>query len=172
MLPVFVIFGGIVIVMAIIAHSGVSPVVGRVSGLDRAKGVHPELIQLLQAWNISGEFDVQVSPSGGGLRKSLQDTEFGSNATNLAETPHGRGGALDVWPIGFDPYKTLMSQPYVMEQMRIFGHFAKAKGFVWGGDWQNFKVTDAQKRGIDPPGDWPHIEMKNWRSLPFPPPEY
>lgn len=145
----------------------------RVRNRDAAAGVHPDLQGLLDAWDREGSFDVLVAPNGG-LRvdpaiQTLLATAGASRATTLSTTPHGRGAALDIWPVGFDAYGPLLSeQPEAQSQMREFGEFAKARGFVWGGDWTNFKQTQAQKDGLDPGGDWPHVEIAAWTSLPFP----
>lgn len=145
----------------------------RVRNRDAADGVHPDLLALLDAWDKDGTFDVIVAPNGG-LRTD-EDTQANlasgglSRATTLKTTPHGRGAALDVWPVGFNAYgPTLSEQPESMAQFTEFGAFAKARGLVWGGDWTNFKQSAAQKDGIDPGGDWPHVELASWTSLPFP----
>lgn len=133
-----------------------------------AAGVHPALQALLDAWEREGWFDVEVGTPfggfpGGGLRTAsdaggqLAACQQGlSGACTLAETPHGRGAALDIWPAGFVPTRDYASQPGTLELMRQFGQWAKTQGFDWGGDWAN--------------PDMPHVEMRGWRSLPFPPP--
>lgn len=135
-----------------------------------AEGVHPGMQALLDAWENEGWFDVEVGTPfagfpGGGLRlpsdaagqaKACQ--EGLSNACTLADTPHGRGAALDIWPVGFVPTKTYAQQPGMLEKMQEFGRWAASKGWVWGGNWSN--------------PDYPHVELKNWRALPYPPPDY
>lgn len=157
---------------------------GRMAGknvFDRhlAAGVHPSLIALLDLWDKEGWFPVRVSSWSGGLRtdaaaQAAQAAGGLSNATTLKQTPHGRGAALDIWPLGFNPNAaTLSEQPEAMDRMYQFAEWAKSKGgFVAGKDWVNFKTTPAQKAGADPAGDWPHLEIANWQSLPYPPPNY
>lgn len=132
----------------------------RVLHMERADGVDPRLIGLLKLWEREGSFVVQVAPDGG-LRigpeaqtKQLQFFTSGtSNAATLEQTPHGRGGAIDVWPLTYNggPEVTALAD----SQFRAFGEWAESKGFVWGGRWTK-------------PYDRPHIEVMNWRALPMP----
>lgn len=148
---------------------------GLVHRRDLARGVHPSLQALLDAWELEGWFPVTIAHGTygpityvGGLRSSAsqQASTAGaglSRASTLASTPHGRGAALDVWPVGFDPTKPFSAQPNMQQLMQAFGEFAERRGLVWGGRWVNFKPA-----GAEVAGDWPHVEVKNWRSLPFP----
>lgn len=151
---------------------------GRVLERARAAGVAPELVALLDAWDVSGPHAVLVAPYGG-LRTTQEDqsklAELGmSAATNLATTPHGRGAALDVWPVAFlahvprswggtaSRWSTWdeVDEP-IKAQFATFGAFAEARGLQWGGRWRSSKY---------PSGDQPHVELPNWQRLPFPPP--
>jgi hypothetical protein len=137
-----------------------------------AAGVHPGMQALLDAWENEGWFDVMVGEPfagfpGGGLRTAADAAGQAaacqadlSNACTLADTPHGRGAALDIWPVGFVPTKSHAEQPLpgMLERMMEFGRWARSKGYEWGGDW------------ADP--DYPHVQLRAWRSLPFPPPVY
>jgi hypothetical protein len=142
---------------------------------ERASGVHPDLQALLDAWLQEGTFDISIGGGGGfpngGLRTQGDvDTAAAaglSNATELSQTAHGRGGAIDVWPAGFNPFRSFDEQPGMQDLMRSFGQWAQSKGFVWGGTFGGFYSSSARVTG-----DWPHVEMRNWRSLPFPPPDY
>lgn len=150
---------------------------GRVRARERAAGVLPELLALLDAWEAEGTHDVIVAPDGG-LRTdaALQATYAstgGSEASRLEDTPHGRGAALDVWPVAFLDYvpkalggnaarwATWAEVPdSVKVQFRAFGDFAKKRGLVWGGDWRSSTF---------PNGDQPHVQLRDWRSYPYPP---
>lgn len=143
---------------------------GRVLQRENARGVHLELQGLLDAWELEGTHQVLIPSSPwGGLRTSEAD-QAGyaggglSGAATLSATPHGRGGALDVWPVEFIHYVngTWAAVPELVKQkFATFGAFAEARGFVWGGRWRSATL---------PNGDQPHVEMRAWRSLPFPPP--
>lgn len=149
---------------------------GNVLMMDRARGVHPSLRALLEDWDRTGAHRVVVALNGG-LRSSA-DTQAElaaagmSNATTLQVTPHGRGGAIDVWPLSFLPHVPVSSggtalrwssweqlPQGVKDDFRVFGEWAEARGFKWGGRWRSAKF---------PNGDQPHIELANWSSLPFP----
>jgi hypothetical protein len=132
-----------------------------------ADGVHPAIRALLDAWEREGTHIVVIGGGGswpsGGLRvdESSQAAAAAaglSSAATLATTPHGRGAALDVWPEGFNPHRSFEEQPGMRELMVVFGEWAEAKGFAWGGRWAK--------------PDMPHVELRDWRSLPFPPPDY
>ena len=142
---------------------------------ELAAGVHPQLQALLDDWNANGTHPVRIGDNGGLRTDSLIQQAIAasglSKATNLATTAHGRGAALDVWPVGFNPNASFASQPAMMALMQVFGEFAEARGYKWGGRWQ-IKFTPEQKAGLAPPGDWPHVEMPDWVALPYPPPNY
>ena len=135
-----------------------------------AEGVTLTMQHLLDLWEVEGDFPVMVATPfagfpGGGLRTAADAAgqqaacEGGlSHACTLAQTPHGRGGALDIWPVGFDPLQTFDAQPYMFTLMKQFGQWAQSKGYTWGGTWST--------------PDYPHVEESDWQSLPFPPPEY
>lgn len=145
----------------------------RVLARDTARGIHSQLQMLLDEWEMYGPFDVTIGNlpgfPGGGLRTSEAGQAAAaaaglSTASTLASTPHGRGGAIDLWPSDFNPWLSWEQQPDRMKQKFYeIGAFAKARGFVWGGDWRSATF---------PYGDQPHIEMAGWRMLPFPPPSY
>lgn len=149
----------------------------RVLNRSAAYGVHPELKKFLDVWEERGPFDVEIGQiagyPGGGLRTAADAAGQAaacavnlSNACDLASTPHGRGGALDLWPVGFG-FNPGMSweqwTPEIKQAFQDIGEFAEAYGLTWGGRWRSDKM---------PHGDQPHVELKYWRSLPFPPPDY
>lgn len=164
---VLLLIGVAVMVMSLGATRG-----GRVTGgavfvyhRERADGVHPQLQQLLDAWAREGTHNVVVAdyPGPGGLRTDEAEqqelhADGLSGAASLIDTPHGRGAALDVHPEGFDPHRGFGSQADAELRLRAFGEFAERYGFVWGGRWSK--------------PDMPHVELPNWRALPFPPPQY
>lgn len=153
--------------LALLGSSGRKGTGARVYNRERAEGVRSELQDLLLAWEQYGTHDVQIATNGG-LRTSQAvqaqlAAEGGSNATSLRQTPHGRGAALDVWPVGFERYVngTWQAVPEELRaQFEAFGAFAEGRGFVWGGRWRSAKF---------PNGDQPHVEIRGWQSLPYPP---
>lgn len=145
---------------------------------ERAAGVHPALQQLLDAWTNEGDFDVVVGGGagvpGGGLRTQDEEDEAVAEgntlSSSLASTPHGRGAALDVWPAGFAYSLPFSAQPGMQDLMRRFGEWAEGKGYTWGGRWGVSFGNGEDGRPLH--GDWPHVEISGWQSLPFPPPDY
>lgn len=149
----------------------------RVINRYAARGVHPDLQAFLDWWEQNGPFDVEIGQldgyPGGGLRTAADAGGQAaacasglSNACDLASTPHGRGAALDLWPVccGFSP--TLSWEQWTPEIKSAFltiGQLAESQGLTWGGRWRSTTF---------PHGDQPHIELPYWRSLPYPPPDY
>lgn len=160
----------VVVVVAGAASSGTFTLGAgsRVLYRERADGVHPDLQWLLDEWEREGTFVVQIAggpdwPYPGGVRTDEATQQAAaaaglSAATSLAQTPHGRAAALDVWPDGFNPHLTFDAQPGQLQLMQTFGAWAESKGFTWGGRFST--------------PDYPHVEIVNWRNLPFPPPTY
>jgi len=141
---------------------------GRVRNRHRAAGVRRELLELLDAWEALGTHDVEVAPAGGlrtdALAQLKRAADGASNAPTLRSTPHGRGGALDVWPLGFAAHVhgTWAQVPQLLkDRFATFGAFAEARGFTWGGRWRSERF---------PNGDQPHVELAAWAALPYPPP--
>lgn len=141
---------------------------GRVRNRSRAAGVAPPLETFLDWWEANGPFPILVA-SDGGLRtdaaKQAALYEAGNTkAATLAQTPHGRGGAIDLHPVGFDPSKAIT--PEVFAQFRAIGEAAEARGLTWGGRWSRaFPPSKANPFG----GDLPHVELPNWAALHYPP---
>lgn len=147
--------------------------------LERLDGTHPKVRELAASWVREGTHDVLVAPDGG-----LRTDEAGqaskakaglSAATSLKSTPHGRGAAGDFWPVSFLPFVPALAggtgprwvaweklPQQVRDEFRAFGEFAERHGFRWGGRWV---------AKLFPNGDQPHVELKNWGALPFPPPK-
>lgn len=142
----------------------------KITNRSAATGVSPEMQHLLDLWEAQGWFTISIGVPfagfpGGGLRTAADAggqqaaCEGGlSNACTLATTPHGRGGALDIWPQGFNPLLTFDAQPGMLDLMTQFGQWAQSQGYTWGGSWAT--------------PDYPHVEEKDWPSLPYPPPNY
>lgn len=135
------------------------PFSAMVHNKDRANGAHAELRKLLEDWEREGTHEVTVAVDGGlrwGLDAEQKQKGFFdaglSKAATLKQTPHGRGAALDVHPVGFNPNAGFDTQPGMREKFVSFGTWAESKGFTWGGRFGSF--------GKD--GDLPHIEIKNW----------
>ena len=152
----------------------------KVHHLERAIGVHPRMLVLLSAWQQRGPFEIVVAMHGGlrtdeRVQKMLSGGGM-SAAGSLRKTPHGRGGALDLWPRTFLPYvpsswggtaKRWGTWPQlpalVKAQFAEIVAFSKGLGFRCGADWISHDY---------PNGDNPHHELPDWGRLPFPPPEY
>ena len=152
----------------------------RVHNRERAKGVNPRMLQLLDKWEAEGTHEVCVAVHGG-LRvdqavQSALSAGGMSAATTLKRTPHGRGGALDVYPLSFLPFVPVANggtarrwgawdelPQQVRDEFKAFGVFAEKHGYKWGGRWVGHDY---------PNGDQPHCELIDWQKLPFPPPIY
>lgn len=130
--------------------------------------VDPRLVEFLNWWDAHGPFMITVGTDGG-LRtdEAKQRALFAQKVTRaatLAETPHGRGGAVDLWVYTFESVADGTFQPdfdtnnpQTLARYRYLGEQAKARGLVWGGDFKSLV-------------DYPHIEVPDWRTrLPFPP---
>lgn len=162
----------IVIVAAVAASSAAMVTTSkRVQGRHRALGVRRQMTELLDAWDAQGTHDVIIpEPIRGvvappGLR-TVQDQldAFAAGlteATTIVDTAHGRGFALDVHPVDFNPRVAWERQPAdVRAKFEAFGVFAErftasdGSRFVWGGRWRTAKL---------PYGDQPHVEVKDWR---------
>lgn len=152
----------------------------KVYNLERAIGVHPRMLVLPREWQRRGLFDIYVALHGGlrvdeAVQKSLSGGGM-SAATTLRVTPHGRGGALDLCPMGFLAFVPVSFggtakrwfgwdelPQLIRDQFKLIGLFSEALGFKWGGRWLGKAY---------PNGDQPHHELADWQRLPFPAPVY
>lgn len=138
-----------------VAATGITAV--RVQNLERANGVREELQAFLRWWQANGPFPLLVAPDGGVRTNAAKQAQFFaqgySKAKTLAQTPHGHSSALDLWPVGFDPAVKLEKQPVIKKRFEEMGRIAKSFGFTWGGDWG---------------WDYPHIEVRGWKTYPMP----
>lgn len=136
-----------------------TPTGGRVQNRERARGALPPLQAFLDWWDRNGPFSILVAPDGGlrtdAAKQAMYYAQGNSKAKTLAQTPHGRGAALDLWPVGFNPSKDLKLQPDIKAKFEEMGAIAKGQfDLTWGGDWG---------------WDFPHVEIKSWSKLPYPP---
>lgn len=134
---------------------------GLVQGRSRCNTVDQRLQAFLDGWAKDGPFGLFV-PVDGARRtdEALQAklyAEKRSNAKTLAETPHGRGGALDLYPVvdgktlGLgDPQGAAMAE--YLRYAGVIAARAKLAGFKWGGDFKSLK-------------DWPHVEVPDWKTV-------
>lgn len=133
-------------------------------GEELLKGVHPDFQRFIDNWKTHpNTFPIKIAS---GLRTDESEISrlyaIGlSNARTLEQTPHGRGGAIDVHPVEFNPRIPWIDQPSAIKnKFMIFGMYAEGAGYVWGGRWRGSTF---------PYGDQPHIERKDWRKMPYPP---
>jgi hypothetical protein len=131
----------------------------RVFHRERARGVDARLVAFLDWWEGHGPFPVTLAPTAGVRTDELEQARLyasgASKARTLGDTPHGRGGALDL-----EPVEVLAGVPTRLRLdealYRELGRVAKAHGLEWGGDFPGFF-------------DGAHVQVPNWRSLPYPP---
>jgi len=140
----------------------------KVEFVERARGCDSRLLDFLAWWQENGSFDILVAPDGGvriGMaaeQRQLQYFNTGtSKAKTLRETPHGRGAAFDLWPVGFNPSGVALTRSSAMHvnkkaEFYAIGQAAEAFGLIWGGNWKTLY-------------DLPHVEVPNWQQLPYPP---
>lgn len=148
---------------------------------ERANGVHPELrVDFIATMEAELPFDVVVALNGGlrlDEKAQAATAKSGlSNAKTLRATPHGRGGALDIYPVSFLPFITAqyggtgkVNVPWaklpqkVRDEFAAIGALAEKHSYEWGGRFKGAKF---------PNGDQPHVQIKGWQLMPFPPPKY
>lgn len=139
----------------------------RVYHRQRAAGVDRRLQAFLDWWEKNGPFPIVVDPDGGVRTDAAKQRAFydkgASEAATLDLTPHGRAGAIDVHPVksGNPVTGAVFVVGYHMAaEYAEIGRVAESMGLKWGGRWKTPKMPD---------GDAPHIEVPDWKSLPFPP---
>lgn len=134
---------------------------------ELATGVDARLIAFLDWWEQNGTHDVTlaypaanwewVAPAG---RRTDADQAKASatgqsNATTAAQSPHGHGAAIDLWPVDFKPNVKWELQPKsVRDQFDAQNDAAEKFGLVTG---RHFTGPNF------PNGDQPHIETPDWR---------
>jgi hypothetical protein len=130
-----------------------------VQNRERANGAAAPLQAFLDWWDTNGPFPLVVAPDGGVRTDAAKQAGYyaagTSKAKTLDQTPHGRAAALDLWPAGFNPRVPLDQQPDIKAKFKQMGAIAKSQfNFTWGGDWG---------------WDYPHVEVKGWKNMPYPP---
>ena len=130
---------------------------------QRANGVNAKLQAFLDQWVKDGPFEIGVGDDGGVRTDAAKQLAYfkagNSNASTLDQTAHGRGGALDLYPVIGGHWRGLQGDPNPADSARYFaviGARAKAAGLAWGGDFKTMRP------------DLPHIEVPSWRTLPMP----
>ena len=119
------------------------------------------------------ELSLPLLDAAGQPWRSLQQALFAcgrSKAQSEKDTPHGRRAAVDASPARV--VKGYCAGIYLpkhgteaIERFEKYGALAKRHGgLVWGGDFlQAFPPDKDNPRG----GDLPHVELPNWRELPY-----
>jgi hypothetical protein len=129
---------------------------------ERAEGVHPALQGFLDAWIAwaAAPFPLVVCPEGGVRTNEAKQSRLyaagKSKARTLADTPHGRGAALDVAPYRRNAVGLFAPDYRHREDFAVIGEFAEGLGLAWGGRFPGFF-------------DGPHVQLPEWRSYPYPP---
>lgn len=132
---------------------------------ERLRGVHPQLILLVRAWEAQLPWRILICS---GVRTDAQQAalyaqgrtapgKIVTNAPTAAESPHGRryfngtpwGCAIDAVRAS-DSGEALWEDLDSLEQM---AEVAERLGMVWGGRWKRLK-------------DWDHFELPEWRLWP------
>lgn len=148
----------------------------KVFNRSRADRVNAKLRAFLDWWEKNGTFDITIPKDGTVRTQAEQEALYAqgrtkpgkiiTNASNVLTTAHGRGGALDVYPVRTSALGLVLriytgdeSDPAdraeAMKRFRLFGEAAERFGLTWGGRWKS-------------PVDSPHIEVTDWKSLPAP----
>jgi len=130
---------------------------GTVLHRERLVGVHPDLLELVDWWpGAPGRSRLLIIGDGG---KRVDETlqarlyaEGNSKARTLRDTPHGRGAAVDAYAM---PDGATAVDWNDTAGFRAWGLYAEGIGFTWGGRWTSFP-------------DLAHVEIADWRTLPFP----
>lgn len=159
----------IVIALAVFAKKSQSSSVelysvgAQVLHYERAYGCHPDLIAFLNWWQAHGPFDILVAADGGNRTDAIKQASYcatgTSNACTLESTPHGRGCGLDVYPVGFNTQLDLSQQPEILEKFKVISEAGEAFGLTSG---IHFHIGPSKSP------DYPHLEVTDWRQLPFP----
>lgn len=158
----------LLVAVAVVALAAKAGIGARVRYRERAAGVIAELGEFLDWWEANGPFDVVVAVDGGVRYDEATQRAYyeagASKAPTLSATPHGRAAAVDLVPSGFDPRKPIDAVTY--RRFLTIGESAEARGLVWGGRWlRAFPPSSVNPYG----GDLPHVEVRNWAALPYPP---
>lgn len=137
----------------------------RVRNRKRLNGtLDQRLMDYLAWWDAYGPFMITVGVDGGIRTDEAKQRSFCeakvSNACTLRDTAHAYRGAVDLWV--YKPESVTAgtfvpdfdtTNPEVRARYTFIGEAAEKRGLVWGGRWKK--------------PDWGHLEVPNWRSLPF-----
>lgn len=158
-----------------LAEPEVAALTIRVRNRKRLNGVlDSRLMAFLDWWDAHGPFMVTVGVDGGIRADEAKQAalyaqgrtapgNIVTNAATLALSAHGRRGGLDLWV--YKPETVTdgtfvpdfdTDNPATLARYRAMGEAGKRLGLTWGGD---FKMRD-----------FPHFEVPDWKSLPYPPP--
>jgi hypothetical protein len=141
--------------------------VGQVFHRERADALDDRLQTALDTYAENGPYPLVVVDGlrAGAAAEAAQAQYFSdgrSHAATLDQTPHGRGGAFDFAVVdsssGDAVIRTLPAEANA-EAYKSVGEYFEALGLTWGGRWGGFGAH----------GDAVHIEVPDWRDLPFPP---
>jgi len=127
---------------------------------ERLKGCRPEIIAFFNWWSKHGPYPLTIGQDGGLRKDEAKQLAFfnshKSKARTLADTPHGRGAAADAYKAILNPEGTkVVAVKLDRKSFEQYGALAEKRGFTWGGRFTSF--------------DGPHIQMKEWKMLPYPP---
>lgn len=136
---------------------------------ERLKGVHPQLIVLVRAWEVQLPFNILICS---GVRTDAQQAalyaqgrsepgKIVTNAPTAATSPHGRrwfsgtayGCAIDAVRCSEDGQTAYWQD---LDALRGMAEIAQRLGLVWGGEWEHLK-------------DWDHFELPEWKLWPHAP---
>lgn len=136
---------------------------------ERLRGVHPQLVLVVKAWEVQLPFHVLICS---GVRSDAEQAalyaqgrtapgKIVTNAPTAATSPHGRrffngeawGCALDAVRCSDDGHTAYWQDMEALEEMATV---AERLGMVWGGRWTTLK-------------DWDHFELPDWKLWPHAP---
>ena len=132
---------------------------------DALKGVHPDLVRLMEAAIIDSPIDFtivegvrtterqkQLYAQGRTVKGTKVTNADGvKNKSNHQAKPDGYGHAVDLYP--FVDGKLRITEPYVVYNLRVIADHIKVKAkkmnikLTWGGDWKS-------------PYDPPHFQLQ------------
>lgn len=147
-------------------------------------GVDQRILDFFQWWQANGPHPLAIPPTGGRRTdEAVQAALYAQGRTapgphageegfpvlgltvtaaaTLADTPHGRGGAADAYPVILSTTGLKVAaldlderNPRVRLKFEHYGLLAEEHGLEWGGRWKR--------------KDLPHCQVRSWRDLPLP----
>lgn len=166
-------------------HDAVKVAAGtRVLNLEvaEAAGVRAPLLWLMREWERDGTHAVRIFegdralPSGAVRFDDASQAAAAaaglSKARDVNATAHGPKwrAALDVHPVGFNPWRSFSEQPGMFDLVKAFVAWAERQVYV-APDGREYRFKSGKDFPIGPApdgvtGDWVHVEILGWRSLP------